>query len=256
MLAALTGCSSGDKLSPRPLTLASSAPSSLPEPSPVPVLPSSPPERAAADAPFVRTVQRYGGDGVDECLQVGGNYFSCSSAYADEADPVVKRYLWRISQGHAAGVSTYTASSEEESPPHAEVPGMCDLKRPCNAQEGTAEYNKPWNCLALAATATTVAEAKAAHAFACRCHGKGPHFIGYNSTAFICDEQGKPAFLAPKMSDAEGADILACASCDAAKGPEACKREVARLESTDAELSRHIATKHVPRCQTPVAEPD
>src|SRR5262245_9080017 len=65
---------------------------------------------ASSGTAFVRSPpssHKPGADAVDECLQSGGNYFSCSGAYQNETDPIVKRYLWRIMQAHAAGMSGY-----------------------------------------------------------------------------------------------------------------------------------------------------
>lgn len=199
-------------------------------------------------------------DAVDACTQVGGNYFSCRGAYFDEANPVLKRYLWRIAQGQVAGESGYSHRGPPDTDlPHAEVPFMCDPTKACNATNESGELNHATSCLARAFAdqiANKPAAALAAHKHACKCNSKEASFPGYNSTPFICDDRGRPAFIAPKMKADEGADIVLCASCEPKKGPAACKREIERLQKEDAELARHIETRQIPRCQTPNEGPN
>lgn len=225
---------------------------------------AAPPPSASAKAPapsgtaFVRRPPHStnsDADGVDECTQVGGNYFSCRGALAEEKDPVLKRYLYRIAQGYAAGIADYRhdGPAEQGSLPHAEVPYMCDPSKSCKARNVHGELNHPTSCLARTYAEVLMnngAAARAAHAKACKCDAKEAAFPGYNHTAFICDAAGKPAFIAPKMKDDEGADIIACARCEPKQGPAACEREIARLASADPALSKHIAEKQVRRCQT------
>jgi hypothetical protein len=196
-------------------------------------------------------------DAIDECTQVGGIYFSCRSAYFEEKDPVVKRYLRRIAEGQAAGVSSYAHQGPRVDPgslPHAEVPGMCDPKKPCRAKSESGELNAAVSCLARAFAESGMndpAGAKAAHALACKCDPKDGSFPGYNGTAFLCDAAGKPAFIAPKMKVDEGKDIVDCAICEPERGPSACQREIERLRTVDPELATYVETRQVPRCQTP-----
>jgi hypothetical protein len=199
-------------------------------------------------------------DGVDECTQVGGNYFSCRGAFFEEKDPVMKRYLWRIAQGHAAGEAGYGHQGEPETDlPHAEVPFMCDPTQPCGATNEHGELNHAVSCLA-AAYAQQIqnhpAEAKAAHVHACTCDAAEGAAPGYNGTPFICDKAGRPAFIAPNMSAEEGADIILCAICHPERGPMACGREIKRLRTSDPELANHIQNKQVARCQTPNEGPN
>jgi len=224
--------------------------------SPTPVAPAS-----GSSTAFVRKPQAFG-DAVDACTQVGGNYFSCNGQYGEEKDPVVKRYLWRIAQGYAASESSYThggTAIEKGEVPHAEVPYMCEPSKPCGAKTESGELNGALNCLARAHEARLMKDAtaaRAAHAKACKCDADHGQFPAYNHTAFICDDQGKPAFIAPDMSKSEGDDIVACASCDAEKGPAACQREVQRLKNTDEALSKYIETTQVPRCRRPAPPPE
>jgi hypothetical protein len=196
-------------------------------------------------------------DAIDECTQVGGNYFSCRYAYFSEADPVAKRYLWRIAQGHAAGESGYAHSGppiEPGSLPHAEVPSMCDPRKPCRSKNENGEINGAVNCLARALAASEMndpAGAKVAHAHACRCDPQEGSFPGYNGTSFICDAAGKPVFIAPKMKADEGKDIIDCAVCHPERGPSACQREIERIRTVDPALSTYVETRQVPRCKTP-----
>lgn len=216
------------------------------------------------DSPFVRyppSSHDPDSDAVDECTQTGGNYFSCLGAYVDEADPVLKRYLWRIAQGHAAGESGYAHSGPPETDfPHAEVPFNCDPTKPCKApRDNGGELNDPVSCLARAQTAKAQNQpgvARAAHVLACKCGGKAASFPGYNGTSFICDDKGRPAFIAPTMAKDEGVDIVRCASCEPEGGPAACQREIERLRPKDAELSRYIEVHQVRRCQIHHAVPD
>lgn len=209
-------------------------------------------------APFVRHPPHSlnsDADAVDECTQVGGNYFSCRGAYGNEKDPVLKRYLWRIQEAGAAGEHDYSHKGPPETDlPHAEVPYMCDPAKPCNATNESGELNSAVSCLARAYAeqmANRPGAARAAHAHACKCDPTDGAVPGYNATPFLCDKAGKPAFIAPGMKSDEAADILACAACEPKSGPKACAREVARLETSDAELAAHIRTRQIPRCQTP-----
>jgi hypothetical protein len=196
-------------------------------------------------------------DAIDECTQVGGNYFSCRYAYFEQKDAVVKRYLWRIAEGQAAGVSSYAHKGPKVDPgslPHAEVPGMCDPRKPCRAKSESGELNAPVSCLAAAFAQSGMndpAGAKRAHALACKCDPKEGSFPGYNGTAFFCDAAGKPAFIAPKMQADEGKDIVDCAICHPERGPSACQREIERLRTVDAELATYVETRQVSRCKTP-----
>lgn len=259
----LVGCT-GDKINPRPRTDPPKTATPLPaEPPLSPPPPAPEPAKPDPNAPFVHVPVDRTSDPVDGCTQVGGNYFSCRIAYEETSDPIIKRYLLRIARGYAAGIDSYrgrgTPMSDDETLAHAEMPAMCDLSKPCDYTDGSAEFNKPTNCLARAFDERLrhhPKEAKAAHALACKCNGKKPAFIGYNASAEICDENGQPAFIAPNLPADEGADIVACARCDAAEGPGACKREIARLQETDDEVARYIAQHRIPRCQTPDKTPD
>ncbi|NUO51737.1 MAG: hypothetical protein HOV80_23035 [Polyangiaceae bacterium] len=215
------------------------------------------------NAPFVRSPpssHKASADAVDECTQSGGNYFSCRGAYLGEADPVLKRYLFRIAQAQAAGVKVYGKAGPPQDMgglPHAEVPAGCDPKKPCDIKDDGLVTNTAVPCLALAHAqhGSDPAAAKAAHVHACKCDAKDGTFIGYNSSAFICDKDGKPAFLAPDMKKDEAKDILDCAICEPKLGAAACKADADRLRKADAELAAFVETKQVRRCQTPDPEP-
>lgn len=258
----LTACDGGDTPPAASATAsASAAPSPATSGSATAPAPATPPPISAPVTPaptgtaFVRHPphsHNSDADAVDECTQSGGNYFSCRGAYFREQDPVLRRYLYRIAQGHAAGVSGYRPRApSEEGPPHAEVPFMCDVKKPCGAKNEHGELNSATSCLALAFAADSVVTARAAHALACKCDPQDGAFPGYNSTAYLCDEKGRPAFIAPKMKKDEGADIVDCAICHPQRGPAACQREVARLKTSDPALASHVETKQIRRCQTP-----
>lgn len=258
-LAVVVVACTGDKITPRPREDPPPAVKPLPVEAPVPTPPPDPaPRKPDPNAPFVHSPRGRQTDSVDDCTQVGGNYFSCRSAYEGESDPIVKRYLLRIARGYAAGVKSYESEGapipDDEGMPHAEMPAMCDITKPCDSTNGSAELNGPTNCLARAfeeRLRNHPKEARAAHALACKCNDDKPAFIAYNASAEICDDDGKPAFIAPDLSRDEGSDIVACAGCDATDGLAACKREIARLEASDAEVARYIAEQRVPRCQTP-----
>ncbi|MEQ9324030.1 MAG: hypothetical protein RIF41_33005, partial [Polyangiaceae bacterium] len=173
------------------------------------------------------------GDAVDACTQVGGFYLSCQSAYLGEGDPVMKRYLRRIAEGHGAGQKGYAHGGKaiaEGSIAHAEIPFQCQPDKPCGAESEYGRLNDPTSCLARAHEASLMKDpkaAEAAHRHACRCAPKEGTFIGYNHTAFIC--QGKtPAFIAPNMAEEVGRDVADCAMCHPTRGPQACRREIAR----------------------------
>jgi hypothetical protein len=196
-------------------------------------------------------------DAVDACTQVGGNYFSCRGAYFDETDPVAKRYLWRIAQGGAAGESGYVYRGEairQGEVPHAEVPFMCDPRKPCRFKSEHGELNGATSCLARASEAYLMkdaATARAAHARACSCDREEGSFPGYNRTPYICDAAGRAAFIAPAMKKEEGKEILDCAICHPERGPAACQREIERLRTSDPPLSAYIEARQIPRCKTP-----
>jgi hypothetical protein len=237
----------------------SSASAALPTATSASTTPSAAATPVDPNAAFVRhppSSNNSDADAVDECTQHGGNYFSCRSAYESEQDPVTKRYLYRIAQGSAAGESGYKHTGPKEDPgslPHAEVPGMCDPKKPCGAKDESGDLNGATECLArvlASVIANDPAGAKAAHAHACKCNAKAASIPGYNGTPYICDAAGKPAFIAPTLNKREGKEIVACASCDPKDGPAACKTEIDRLKALDAELAAYVATKQVRRCQT------
>ena len=269
VFATLLACSDPEKQAPAPGSASAPRPTvSASAPSVSAAMPSASASASAAapidpNAPFVRSPpssHKSSADAVDECTQAGGNYFSCSGAYEGEEDAVLKRYLFRIAQAQAAGVKDYGKAgppADMGGLPHAEVPAGCDPKKPCDVKDDGLVSNGIVNCLALAHAqhGSNPALAKAAHAHACKCGGKGGAFIGYNSSAFICDKDGKPAFLAPDMKKDEAKDILDCAICDPKLGKAACKADADRLRATDAELAKHIETSQVRRCQTADPEP-
>jgi len=78
-----------------------------------------------------------------------------------------------------------------------------------------------------------------------------PRIGGDTQAAYICDDKGRPAFLAPEMQNDEGADIIDCAICQPSRGRGACEREAKRLEPTDKELAEHIRKRQMGRCRTP-----
>lgn len=210
------------------------------------------------NAPFLRSPpssHKSDADAVDECTQHGGSYFSCRGAYEGEEDPVMKRYLYRIAQAQAAGVKSYGKAgppTDMGALPHAEVPGMCEPAKPCDAKTESYELNDTVSCLALAHAHydSNPGASKAAHLHACHCGAKEGSFIGYNASAFICADGGKPAFLAPDMKADEAKAILHCAMCEPKEGPAACKADAERLRASDADLAKHVETTQVRRCQT------
>ena len=233
-----------------PSTVASAAPQTSAVPSAAAPIPPR-------DAPFVRKPPHSANDpadALDECLQVGGNYFSCSGAIRAEKDPVLRRYLVLVAQAHVAGDVGYSwPGPPNEDHPHAEVPGMCGIELPCATERDGVTLNQAATvCLARAQVAMEEkrpAEARAAHALACKCDPEGGKLPGYNHTRFVC-EGGKPVFFAPNMPKNQAADVLACASCNPKTGPKACERELSRLAREDAELADWLVKRQLPRCQT------
>lgn len=216
------------------------------------------------DAPLVRqppSGRNSDADNIDECLQSGGNYFSCGIAFAAETDAVWKRYLFRLAQAQAAGVKGYGVKRPgpiRDDIPHAEAPASCDPRLPCGAIRDHNEINRAQFCLARAfvASAYDPDEARASHLHACRCEPEAGKIWGYNGSAFYCDDHGKPAFLAPNMKQDEAKDILACGECHPKNGPPACRREIERLQSTDAGLAEFVKNVQIRRCQTPNTGPE
>jgi hypothetical protein len=241
---------------PKQTAEASTIPNTKPSSSPSSKVP--PATSNGNSGEFRRKPPHHSGDAVDACLQVGGNYFSCSSSYYEETDDNQKQYLLRIAKGQAAGISNYKHRGEKladnESMPHAEVPWMCDPSKTCSAKTSMGELNKATNCLGKAYEMYLKhheKEAKVAHAHACKCDPKNGLFPAYNGSAFICDKSGRPAFLSPTMSEKEGADIVDCGLCHPKRGPEACQREIKRLTSTHPKLAEYINKRQIPRCQNP-----
>ena len=45
--------------------------------------------------------------------------------------------------------------------------------------------------------------------------------------------------------------VRACGECQAAGGPDACKRELERLDKSAPNVAAYLRATHIPRCQKP-----
>ena len=179
---------------------------------------------------------------------------ACIQSYRAERDQTVKRYMFRLSDAHA---SQSLHASERGGPPHAEMAMCCNESGSCGHQaadrvgSGCNPMDDGYSCLtAAAAFLHEPAAARAAHERACRCDWEGAQ-LPVPGSALACDGPGRPVVRGIKLSEQVAARILACGTCDAEQGSQACAAEIAELSETDASLSSFLRTVHVPRCELP-----
>lgn len=188
--------------------------------------------------------------GVDACAYLGGFGFACLDALMAEKNPVMQRYMRRMSDADARIAFDQWQAKQPAGVPHAEFSYQCADKGPCGKTQGKSDDG--YACLTRAEMAiqeNNEKESKAAHERACTC-GSERAQIPIMGGFLAC--QGKtPERRGQNITSGEAAEIRACAECDPEKGPAACAKEMERLAKTDADLAKYIETVHVPRCTQP-----
>lgn len=188
--------------------------------------------------------------GLDACAYLGGFGFACVDALLAEKDPIVKRYMRRLSDADARQAFDALQAKSPNGVAHAEFAMQCADKGPCKAD--AAHSDDGYMCLTRAENAIqqgNEAESKAAHERACTC-GSERAQIPIMGGFLACN--GKtPEKRGQDMTSAEAKEVRACGECDAQAGPAACAKEIERLSKSDAELAKYIETVHVPRCSRP-----
>lgn len=212
---------------------------------------AAPPSIGAQGGKFIRarpeSVDR---KGADACAYIGGFGFACLDAMMAEKNPVIKRYMRRMSDADARLAYDQWVAKDPNGVPHAEFADQCADSGPCKGTAGKSDDG--YACLTRAEAAiqqNNEAESKAAHARACTCDSERAQ-IPIMGGFLAC--QGKtPEKRGQNISTAEAKEIRACAECDAEKGAAACAKEVERLDKSDPDVAKYILTVHVPRCGKP-----
>lgn len=230
-------------------TKTSAKPSGAPSGSP------TPPTAAGVDVATLTFVRARPDEptGVDACAFIGGMGFACANALKEEKDAVARRYMRRMSDADAKQSFDAFMRGEPNGVAHAEVAMMCADGGPCKQKDAEGnELDDGYACLTKAQSMAyeKLPEVAAVHARACKCDHEGaqiPVMGGY----LACDGPDKPVARGQNLSAEEAKDVRDCAECNADGGPAACKREIGRLEKSDAELARFIRDRHAPRCARP-----
>lgn len=188
--------------------------------------------------------------GIDACAYLGGFGFACLDALIAEKNPVIKRYMRRLSDADARQAFDQYHAKNPGGVPHAEFAVNCADSGPCGGTSGKADEG--YSCLTRAESAiqgNNEAESKAAHERACTCGAERAQ-IPIMGGFLAC--QGKtPEKRGQNVTTAEAAEIRACGECDAQAGAAACAKEIERLSKSDEELAKYITTVHIPRCGKP-----
>lgn len=191
---------------------------------------------------------------ADACAYLGFMGFACLEAMLVEKDPVVRRYMRRMSDADARIAKDDYTRGEAPGVPHAELSTLCAERGPCGQKdENGSTLDDGYACLTKAQLLVFQGdklEAVEAHKRACKC-GAARAEIPIMGGFLACDGPAKPAERGGNLTLSEAKNIRACAACDAQAGPAACAREIVTLKTTDAELARYIEAVHVPRCQKP-----
>ena len=188
--------------------------------------------------------------GIDACAYLGGFGFGCLEALIAEKNPVIKKYMRRLSDADARQAFDQYQAKQPNGVPHAEFADQCADTGPCGGTAGKSDDG--YSCLTRAESAiqgNNVAESNAAHERACRCGAERAQ-IPIMGGFLAC--QGKtPEKRGQSITSAEALEIRACGECDPQSGPAACAKEIERLSKSDEELAKYITSVHVPRCTKP-----
>jgi hypothetical protein len=170
-----------------------------------------------------------------------------------EKDPVVLRYMRRLSDADARLAKDAYTRGEAAVVPQEELGTLCAESGPCGRKEESGRtLDDGYACLTKAQSLTFLGdavEAAAAHARACKC-GAARAELPVMGGFLACDG-AKAVERGGDLRVSEALNIRACAACDAQTGAAACEREIAGLRGSDAELARYIESVHVPRCKQP-----
>lgn len=213
--------------------------------------PSKPADAKPAAVKFVRSrpdsAER---KGIDACAYLGGFGFACLDELIAEKNPVIKRYMRRLSDADARQAFDRWEKKEPLGVPHAEFSDQCADKGPCKGTAGKGDDG--YACLTRAEMAiqeNNEKESKTAHERACTCGAERAQipisggFLACNGK--IAERRGQT------LTSAEADEVRACAECDLEKGPAACAKEMERLTKSDPDLAKYIETVHIPRCGKP-----
>jgi len=177
---------------------------------------------------------------------------ACLEALLAEKDPIVRRYMRRMSDADARLEQDRRARGEEGGVPHAEVASFCADAGACGKKNANGDVLDDGYACLTKAEATLLnkdrAGSVAAHARACKC-GPERAQIPIMGGVLACDGPNKPVVRAKDMPLADAKDTRACGDCDPTEGPAACAREIERLAKQDGELARYIEKTHMPRCR-------
>lgn len=196
--------------------------------------PSAETSHAADAGPIVfvrkRPEERHG---LDACIYSGAVANACIDALTREPDPVRARYMRRVASAYVGRGPTLSD----------EVAECCNAAGACGAQKRTGHADCPkmddgYACLVAAELGRA-----GAHARACQCDAARAQIPAPGGT--LACEGSRPVTRAPPP-DAD--DILACATCDAARGPSACDRELAHVDTDLAAFLRRVI---LTRCALP-----
>lgn len=188
--------------------------------------------------------------GVDACAYVGGFGFGCLDALLAEKNPMLKRYMRRLSDADARRAFDQWQAKDPAGVPHAEFADQCADKGPCGGVAGKSDDG--YACLTRAESAiqqNAEAESKAAHERACKCGTERAQIPIMGG--FLACQGTTPERRGQQLTTSEANEIRACAECDPENGPAACGKEIERLSKNDPELAKYIETIHVPRCEKP-----
>lgn len=188
--------------------------------------------------------------GVDGCAYLGGFGFACLDELIAEKNPVVKRYMRRMSDSDARQAFDRWQKKEPSGVPHAEFSDQCADKGPCKGTAGKGDDG--YSCLTRAEMAmqeNNEKESKNAHERACTCGAERAQ-IPISGGFLACN--GKTAERrGQELTSVEADEIRACAECDPDTGPVACTKEMERLAKSDPEIAKYIEKVHIPRCEKP-----
>ena len=178
---------------------------------------------------------------VDACIYLGFSVANCMNAYSKMSDPIIRRYMRRVSDADAV-LSAEQRKNGKSSLVASGALGPCVSTATCN------EMNVA-SCLISAELTLDRKQAGRLHRKICACAPKAAG-VPVTHGALAC-EDGKPTDRSRAMPLDEARQVADCAVCDRARGPFACAAEAARLRAPDTKLADYIDQVHVPRCTKP-----
>jgi hypothetical protein len=172
---------------------------------------------------------------------------ACLVALEDEKDPMKRRYIRRLSDAAARQALEGLARGEDPGDvAHAELALNCGTSGPCAKMDGNSTVTDDgYACLTAAQRAYNEGDKatwRNAHERACRCNPTGAQIPVMGGT-LACDGPGRPVERGHDLTLQVANEIRQCAECDPDRGPEACKREIARLRETDPDQARFVEAR-------------